>query len=112
MNHKQETWLQALEGDEYQQGRDRLKYDSAFCCLGVACDLEVKAGRGVWDGNKYFPQEGQQGAIYVLPDYLNKELGLSQLLHNAVGEMNDSGKFTFKQIAAFLRHELAREKTA
>lgn len=38
-------WLTALRSGEYAQGSMRLqRSDNTFCCLGVLCDLAVKAG--------------------------------------------------------------------
>ena len=39
-------WLDALRSGEYEQGRDRLRIEDTFCCLGVACDLIEPLG---WD---------------------------------------------------------------
>jgi hypothetical protein len=43
-----ERWIAALESGDYKQGANRLHYmdaeGSKFCCLGVLCDLAVKAG--------------------------------------------------------------------
>ena len=42
------AWVEALRSDEYEQGTDMLVQwesgDLAYCCLGVLCDLAVKAG--------------------------------------------------------------------
>jgi hypothetical protein len=37
-------WTAALRGGEYVQGRGFLNADGKFCCLGVLCELAVKAG--------------------------------------------------------------------
>lgn len=37
-------WLTALRSGDYRQGQGSLKRDGKFCCLGVLCDLAVKAG--------------------------------------------------------------------
>jgi hypothetical protein len=42
-------WTAALRSGEYQQGTGQLRADDAdgtpwFCCLGVLCELAVKAG--------------------------------------------------------------------
>jgi hypothetical protein len=37
-------WIAALRNGEYQQGQMSLSKDGKFCCLGVLCDLAVKAG--------------------------------------------------------------------
>lgn len=37
-------WLTALRSGEYAQGSQRLRRaDDTYCCLGVLCDLAVKA---------------------------------------------------------------------
>jgi len=41
-------WVAALRSGEYQQGRNFLRTDEGFCCLGVLCDLAAKAGIGVY----------------------------------------------------------------
>lgn len=40
-------WLAALRSGDYKQGRRALNKDGEFCCLGVLCDLAVKAGKTV-----------------------------------------------------------------
>lgn len=37
-------WVEALRSDEYRQGRSHLQEGDRFCCLGVLCDLAVRAG--------------------------------------------------------------------
>ena len=37
------AWVAALRSGEYEQGREYLSRDGKFCCLGVLCDLAVKA---------------------------------------------------------------------
>jgi len=42
-------WLEALESGEYQKGKDSLKTENKFCCLGVLCDIYIKeTGKGKW----------------------------------------------------------------
>ena len=38
-------WIKALRSGEYEQGREDLKVDEKFCCLGVLCDI---SGLGSW----------------------------------------------------------------
>ena len=41
----QAQWVAALRSGEYRQGKSQLRgADDTFCCLGVLCDLAVKAG--------------------------------------------------------------------
>ena len=44
-----QQWVAALRSGEYKQGKNALRRqyegeDAEFCCLGVLCDLAVKAG--------------------------------------------------------------------
>ena len=41
-------WLAALRSGTYPQDVGQLRTDQGFCCLGVACDLHVKAGLSSW----------------------------------------------------------------
>ena len=42
-------WVAALRSGEYKQGRGQLRNtDDEYCCLGVLCDLAVKAGVTEW----------------------------------------------------------------
>src|SRR4051812_34484552 len=50
-----DIWVKALRSGEYKQTKGALHTaDGAFCCLGVACDLALKAGalKGTWKGGK------------------------------------------------------------
>lgn len=45
-----EKWIEALTSGEYEQGRKALRTpDNKYCCLGVLCDLAVKAGIAKWE---------------------------------------------------------------
>uniref|UniRef100_C5CJL3 Uncharacterized protein n=1 Tax=Variovorax paradoxus (strain S110) TaxID=543728 RepID=C5CJL3_VARPS len=47
------TWVAALRSGEYQQGREQLKCDAEFCCLGVLCDLYAKEHGVAFDFGLY-----------------------------------------------------------
>lgn len=49
-----QLWIAALPN--YQQGRDALRIDSHFCCLGVGCDVYRK-----YSGDKESKWETQSG---------------------------------------------------
>jgi hypothetical protein len=61
-------WVAALRSGEYVQGRSSLHYlvdengNAKFCCLGVLCDLAVKAGGVVEEVDT--PEEGREGVVY------------------------------------------------
>jgi hypothetical protein len=51
------AWVKALRSGDYKQGRSVLRRnDDTYCCLGVLCELAVKAGAiapGVLDQGAY-----------------------------------------------------------
>lgn len=111
----QEQWLQSLESGDYKQTTDVLckqKSDESdtpkFCCLGVACWLT----KGV-----YWTPYPHKGMGYWCANH--KECSLPyEVLHNfkffqheghiretdkSLSALNDDHKFTFKEIATFVR---------
>jgi hypothetical protein len=73
-------WVAALRSGEYQQGRSLLRREECFCCLGVLCDLAVKAGVVSWEPPAGVNvQEGAQGcgnAVAALPNSVKRWAGL------------------------------------
>lgn len=67
-------WLKALRSGEYDQGKDYLKVDNCFCCLGVLCDI---TGKGQWDKEDAYATEKSLG-IYYLPKDLAKEFDMPE----------------------------------
>ena len=43
MNANAKKWVRALRSGKYKQGREWLRAGDTFCCLGVACELAIKA---------------------------------------------------------------------
>lgn len=42
LNENAKKWVQALRSGEYKQGKDALRDNDKFCCLGVACEVYKK----------------------------------------------------------------------
>lgn len=66
-------WADALRSGEYKQGQGHLANETSdkFCCLGVLCELAVKANvipkydpEGTWHP---YPQYGNERTVAVLP---------------------------------------------
>lgn len=121
-----EQWVAALRSGEYEQGAEYLHRDDTFCCLGVLCDLAVKAGA---PEVKEYRHPGDSVSLYdgsgtTLPSSVVEWAGLScsdPLLVFEYGEMNeclpvsefnDSGVtfdgdgFTFNEIADLIEAQL------
>ncbi len=107
-------WVDALRSGEYPQGRYSLSKNGRYCCLGVLCDLAVKADvvpHPTPDEYGYARYSGQKSG---LPDEVIDWAGLR---HNsrpdrvmtASGEtlsvLND-GWSSFSEIADIIEEQL------
>lgn len=119
-----EQWIEALRSGEYKQGRtalhrvnleDSLQPDE-FCCLGVLCELAVKAGiieaphisafrdKLTYAGqDNYLPIEVQKWAeLDNNPSIVSKENLRGQ--PQTLAGLNDAN-FTFEEIAHVIEQE-------
>lgn len=115
-------WVAALRSGEYKQGRAYLRFDGAHCCLGVLCELAVKAGvaskRGLdkltWFGDldhrleesAYLPD-----AVLKWTDYEINSIGALPILGRnnlaiELTECNDHLDMPFDQIADLIEYAL------
>lgn len=111
MNENAEKWVAALESGEYQQTNCRLRAGNSFCCLGVACDVAVKAGVPI----EVEPPEDSEGLWHydgvdgVLPEAVQNWLGLASEMGSyrrrrtrSLSDDNDRGA-SFAEIAQTIR---------
>jgi hypothetical protein len=72
-------WAAALRSGKYQQGHAALRKDDELCCLGVLCDLAVKAGvaSAAMPGEPGYPW-AYDGYIDYLPDSVKEWAGLRE----------------------------------
>lgn len=85
-------WVEALRSGDYQQGKEYLRKDDKFCCLGVLCDLAVKAGvvteaPGV-NGSTLYGVEGDRDSE-VLPRAVMDWAGLDDRVPSVVTSLHD-----------------------
>ena len=109
--HIKEKWLEALRSGKYKQGKNLLKTEDGYCCLGVLCDLHrksTKSKRNKWQGSYY--NCGNEYTTSFLPRLVQKWAGIDTKegefeLKNGEKEylttLNDQGK-SFKQIANYI----------
>lgn len=108
-------WVEALRSGEYQKGRDQLKYDNKFCCLGVLCDLHAKETGGEWTtslGENGFTYKGSlvwlPAAVLKWADLANR-VG-SQIMYQddtiSLSALNDHLQLSFNQIADLIKAQL------
>ena len=123
MNENAKKWVAALRSGEYQQTVGWLRDSQGYCCLGVACDLYAQEHPECsWLAPAHTPEDAAiktMSRTFVtprgksnlgLPEDVQKWLCLrdcngsffdAALLASYVclASLNDSGKYSFKQIA-------------
>lgn len=107
----QMAWVEALESGKYKQGTLWLKADGKYCCLGVLCEL---AGLAYNEHTLAFT-DGEEPQTDVLPQSLVDRIGLRDKSggfrtsqwdeSSSLIGLNDDDRFTFKQIAEFIRSD-------
>lgn len=108
----QEEWLTELETTNKKQGKQYLKIevDSVYqyCCLGIACEMfDSKSLIRRTKKSSYFSIHGFNSS---LPLHIKEKLNFRTTLGEThpsnlkdVYKLNDSGEYTFKQIAKIIR---------
>lgn len=123
-------WIKALTSGKYTQGRGTLYRDDTFCCLGVLCDLFIKTKVGKAAGARWetvsLAEDGSPSkraflskdfpAISALPLGVQGWAGLEtenpeirpKAKSGSVGAIgtNDSGRYSFKDIAGLIEKSL------
>ena len=113
-----EAWLEALRSGEYEQGRGVLQNsEGKFCCLGVLCDLAVKAGvipPPETDEDPGVYHYGKDRDFALPPNEVLAWAGLEQASPGVTVEgtgdgwpnelisLNDDEDYTFAEIAAVI----------
>ena len=97
-------WVAALRSGKYEQGREQLRCNDKFCCLGVLCDLVKDDIGAAWEADYFVFDDRRIGAL--LPSKVRIHVGLlNSTITNALMGMNDSDGASFKDIANFIeRH--------
>lgn len=115
------AWVKALRSGEYTQGRRALKVVNedgsvGYCCLGVAGDLCVKAGRAKWDGERLIDRRDGKSDRKILTPSLRDVFGLDgrewRQEQARLAEWNDRGAKTFADIAEVIEAAGAGSITA
>lgn len=101
-------WIAALRSGDYKQAKGALRRGDSFCCLGVACEVAARHGVTERVKNGYKDPQGYYPAATSLPVAVRDWLGLkgtSGGLVESLGggrsldALNDSGRWTFEQLA-------------
>lgn len=117
-----EKWVAALRSGDYKQGHGGLSRNREYCCLGVLCDLAVKAGvckfKAGKAGESYLNEDKDEydGGVNYLPDSVQNWAGIDDS-NPIVGEdksdandclayRNDVEGLNFNQIADLIEKYL------
>jgi hypothetical protein len=98
-------WVEALRSGEYKQGQFALnRLDrSDFCCLGVLCEvLELPKKEIERNRVSYYFEENWH--THAVPDDILPDIYTNQLI-----DMNDSGSYTFLQIAYWIEEHVSTD---
>lgn len=113
-------WISALRGGEYEQAQGMLHdpVNNEFCCLGVLCDLAVKAGVPVEVTDAAGEKTAYDDNEDTLPESVRLWAGLGSdnprvvrfeggedEYEDTLAEINDRGT-TFEEIADLIEDQL------
>ena len=124
-----QKWIDALRSGKYEQGSERLRSVSGYCCLGVLCDIYAKEHNTEWEfrGNEetnlqpmdYWYYEGESE---FLPESVMDWAGLkvpnpslridvedndedNWYYQDEIANVNDSG-YTFNDLSKLIEEQL------
>lgn len=114
-----QLWLDALRNGGFQQTRGALHDDKGYCCLGVLCEVAIKAGieievkppkhadeRFYYDGYTTVPPDVVQAWANISETgHLDKAVEFAGPPSIALTALNDRG-MTFDQIADVIEKQL------
>jgi hypothetical protein len=106
-------WLKALRGRSYKQAVGSLRtIRQTYCCLGVLCDLFYNSGwelhrvEGMDNRRHYrFRYKGESDGCLV-PKTVRQKIGLDRKAMIKLSNMNDSGYYSFKDLADYIEKNL------
>jgi len=125
-----QKWIDALRSGNYEQGSERLRSVTGYCCLGVLCDLYAQEHNVEWEfrGNEetnlqpmdywYFDDQSEflpkcvmnwAGLINYNPqvrvDVPETENEDEWFYHEQIADLNDSG-YTFTELSKIIQEQL------
>lgn len=113
-------WIAALTSGEYRKGKQALRDDDKFCCLGVLCDLHSKENKGIkrykWTDCGIYLGESQFLPIEVMK-WAELEEDEPRVGESRITSFNDGVKYyvtsdykirphSFKEIAKLIKRYL------
>lgn len=110
-----EKWLEALRSGRYVQGKNFLRCESGYCCLGVRNDLAVQAGAisppqdlgGEWEyaGMTGMPSDTETAWAYGIQITDQSSMIDAMTADEFLAQLNDDGE-SFLRIADWIEENL------
>lgn len=101
----QRAWLDDLKTTTAEQGPNYLRKGDSFCCLGRACEVMGIQRVQTTAGHYEYGEDGEVAGLgYDAEELLGLYSGLGdgRGVAKALTVLNDSGDYTFKQIAELI----------
>lgn len=89
-------WVKALRSGDYEQGKNSLRKNDKYCCLGVLCEIQGA------DFGEIKEKYGTLSLCYSPPQFLG---GIPRNIRSKIVSMNDSGA-SFSEIADYIEKHL------
>ena len=124
-----EKWIDALLSGKYEQGSEKLRSVTGYCCLGVLCDLYSQEQNTEWEfrGNEETNLQPQdywyfEGESEFLPDSVREWAGMTfknpqvrvdvspeddedeWFYNDEIANLNDSG-YTFEELSKLIKEQ-------
>lgn len=125
-----QKWIDALRSGKYEQGSEKLRSVSGYCCLGVLCDLYAQEHNTEWefrgneetnlqpqdywyfdDQSEFVPESVMDWAGFSLNcpvvkiDVEEEDDEDSWFYHEGLADLNDSG-YTFNELSKLIQEQL------
>ena len=124
-----QKWVDALRSGKYEQGSEKLRSMSGYCCLGVLCDLYAQEHDTQWefrgneetnlqpmdywyfeDQSEFVPESVMNWAGFslncpVVKIDVEEEDEDNWFYHEGLADLNDSG-YTFNELSNLIEQQL------
>lgn len=97
-----EKWIKALRSGEYKQGKDCLRSNDNYCCLGVLCDI-IDSNSWVHDENSGLIKFNSGVRLWYTHAPYEKIDWVKQV---SLMDLNDSQSKNFDEIADWIEENL------
>lgn len=98
-------WIGALRSGKYRRTTGQLsetrKGHTYFCALGLLCELARRDGGDAWQRDE-FGYGSYKNEDTILPEVIQKFMGLSYAQCEEIMELNDCNDYSFRQMADYI----------